>query len=421
MLTANFSRHGRPLAPDGTGHFVAWSAQSGFQVRTDRKVKGPDHLRVKDTIAPSIDSMIMTGYIELPWTRHRHEISAKERAIQETFERNFLECVRRPSICREELKLSSLSYTQDFGIVTQLYPGRRSTQKLARALREDDCSNNPHLEWSRQDILSALQNRQITISESDSETIFECRLALELADKTATFGFLELPKEVRMLVYEQALLHQGVFQHDSHAPPALFQTNQQVRQESREIFFSINCFRLRTRRCIIRRPDKTAKTHQTVRLHPYDLEWLQMIGSENVVRLPRLPFITPLGINRDEGIQLDLSIPDVSKWARSVKCGCRECRTKAPWTVGQQIEKSDKKKTWLDSCCSNPEILILYTKALEEKIRTRDSAQVAMNGFGERYGKGKSVKPTIEGLELLGGCIMQNFGRKEWIWSRCRD
>ncbi|THX46021.1 hypothetical protein D6D08_10327 [Aureobasidium pullulans] len=282
---------------------------------TDRKVKGSDHLR--------------------------------ERAIQETFERNFLECLQRPSICREELKLSSLSYTQDFGIVTQLYPGRRSTQRLARALREDDCSNNPYLKWSRRDILSALQNRQIAISEPDSESRCKCRLALKVADKTATFHFLELPKEVRMLVYEQALLHQGVFKHDSHAPPALLQINQQVRQESREIFFSINCFRLRTRRCIIRRSDKTAKTHQT---------------------------------------------------------------TKAPWTVGQQIEKSDKKKKWLDSCCSNPEILILYTKALEEEIRTRDSAQMAMNGFGERYGKGKSVKPTIEGLELLGGCIMQNFG-----------
>ncbi|THY31439.1 hypothetical protein D6D00_02287 [Aureobasidium pullulans] len=240
---------------------------------------------------------------------------------------------------------------EDFGIVTQLYPGRRSTRRLARALRQDDCSNNPHLEWSHQDILSALQNRQITISESDSESRFKCRLALELADKTATLRFLELPKEVRMLVYEQALLHQGVFKHDSHAPPALFQINQQVRQESREIFFSINCFRLRTRRCIIRRPNKTAKTHQTVRLHPYDLEWLQMIGSENVVRLRRLSFITPLGIDRGKGVQLDLSIPDVSKWARPVKCGCRECQTKAPWTVGQQIEKSDKKRKWLDSCC----------------------------------------------------------------------
>lgn len=224
-----------------------------------------------------------------------------------------------------------------------------------------------------------------------------------------------------MLVYEHALLHQGVFKHDSHAPPTLFQTNQQLRQESREIFFSFNCFRLRTRRCIIRRPDKTAKTHQTVRLHPYDLEWLQMIGSENVVRLRRLSFITPLGINRDDGVQLDLSISDVSKWARPVKCGCRKCQTKAPWTVGQQIEKSDEKKKWLDSCCSNPAILILHTKALEEEIRTRDSAQMAMNGFGERYGKGKSVKPTIEGLELLGGCIMQSFGRKEWIWKHCRN
>lgn len=288
-------------------------------------------------------------------------------------------------------------------------------------MREDDCFNNPHLEWSRQDILSALQNRQIAISEPDSESRCKCRLALEIADKTATFRFLELPKEVRMLVYEQALLHQGVFKPDSHTPPALLQINQQVRQESREIFFSINCFRLRTRRCIIRRSDKTAKTHQTVRLHPYDLEWLQMIGSENVVRLRRLSFITRLGINGGKGIQLDLSLPDVSRWAQPLKCGCRECQTKAPWTVGQQIEKSDKKKKWLDSCCSNPEILILYTKALEEEIRTRDSAQMAVNGFGERYGKGKSVKPTIEGLELLGGCIMQNFGRKEWIWSHCRD
>ncbi|THX21137.1 hypothetical protein D6D12_10130 [Aureobasidium pullulans] len=357
--------------------------------------------RVDSKFAPTERSKDQITYENYLWTRHRHEISAKERAIQETFERNFLECLQRPSICREELKLSSLSYTQDFGIVTQLYPGRRSTQRLARALREDDCSNNPYLKWSRRDILSALQNRQIAISEPDSESRCKCRLALKVADKTATFHFLELPKEVRMLVYEQALLHQGVFKHDSHAPPALLQINQQVRQESREIFFSINCFRLRTRRCIIRRSDKTAKTHQTVRF----------VDS----------FITRLGINGGKGIQLDLAIPDVSRWAQPLKCGCRECQTKAPWTVGQQIEKSDKKKKWLDSCCSNPEILILYTKALEEEIRTRDSAQMAMNGFGERYGKGKSVKPTIEGLELLGGCIMQNFGRKEWIWSHCRD
>lgn len=68
-------------------------------------------------------------------------------------------------------------------------------------MRADDCAMNNYLTWSRREIVNALKQRQILIPGIESISRTHCRIALEEADDRRSFQLMQLPKEVRLMVY----------------------------------------------------------------------------------------------------------------------------------------------------------------------------------------------------------------------------
>ena len=69
-----------------------------------------------------------------------------------------------------------------------------------------------------------------------------CRIALEEADDRRNFHFMQLPKEVRFMVYEAALSVEDVFVVRGSSKPALLSVSKQAQQEASGIFFRVNRF-----------------------------------------------------------------------------------------------------------------------------------------------------------------------------------
>ncbi|THX70128.1 hypothetical protein D6D05_08751 [Aureobasidium pullulans] len=142
------------------------------------------------------------------------ELSENGRKFRQKFEDLFLQCVDRQSICHSKL----ISMNDVFGstsIRMLLRPNAQSIRKLRRMLRADDCVMNNYLTWSRREIVNALVQCQILIPGIESMSRTHCRIALEEADDRRNFHFMQLPKEVRFMVYEAELkmfLSLGVLQ-----------------------------------------------------------------------------------------------------------------------------------------------------------------------------------------------------------------
>ena len=127
-------------------------------------------------------------------------------------------------------------------IRTLLRPNAQSIRKLRRMLRADDCVMNNYLTWSRREIVNALVQCQILIPGIESMSRTHCRIALEEADDRRNFHSMQLPKEVRFMVYEAALSVEDVFVVRGSSKPALLSVSKQAQQEASGIFFRVNRF-----------------------------------------------------------------------------------------------------------------------------------------------------------------------------------
>ncbi|THY15246.1 hypothetical protein D6D01_07952 [Aureobasidium pullulans] len=138
------------------------------------------------------------------------ELSENGRKVRQKFEDLFLQCLDRQSICRGEFipMFDVLSSTSTRSL---LRPNAQDIRKLRHKLRADDCAMNNYLTWSRREIMNALIQRQILIPGIESMSRTHCRIALEEADDRRSFHFMQLPKEVRFMVYEAALSVEDVF------------------------------------------------------------------------------------------------------------------------------------------------------------------------------------------------------------------
>lgn len=112
-------------------------------------------------------------------------------------------------------------------------------------MRADDCAMNNYLAWSRREIMNALIQRRILIPGIESMSRTHCRIALEEADDRRSFHLMQLPKEVRLMVYEAALSAEDDFVVRGSSKPALLSVSKQVQQEASEIFFRVNRFEFR--------------------------------------------------------------------------------------------------------------------------------------------------------------------------------
>jgi hypothetical protein len=135
------------------------------------------------------------------------ELSERGRLVRERFEDCFRACLAR-RFCRNKLGLWGPNRNKPTE-ETKLRPNSRNLKKLRKFLRQDDCVANPYLKWSRAELLTALTQRHVSVHGLQSMSRFACRMALEEADKHRTFQLMDLPAEVRTMVYKYALLSKG--------------------------------------------------------------------------------------------------------------------------------------------------------------------------------------------------------------------
>jgi hypothetical protein len=344
--------------------------------------------------------------------RGRLVLSKNQRKTRLKFEKLFRECFARPSICKGDLGDADQKYG---AVYTALVPSRRTVKRLQRLLREDNESRNPYLKWSREDCLTALSSRGIVLDDPDTMTRFECRIALEDADKNISFPFMALPREIRNMVYKHALHKPGFIKRAATVTPALFHTSKQVRKESQPVFLSINRFQLRT----YTRPVPERINGELIVQHPFFLNreddaWLLHIGSANVAKL-RYVTLTVRGdsIHWPDALHLDLACPDVSKWTRTLPCGCDEghelLQDSLSWCLKYYARIARESAAEAENATIMPEWWATRARWIagrdEDLQRGVLDAQDRMSTFNEQCGEGKSVAPTVDGLIILAGIV----------------
>ncbi|KAI4849239.1 hypothetical protein E4T44_03469 [Aureobasidium sp. EXF-8845] len=226
---------------------------------------------------------------------------------------------------------------------------------------------------------------------------FACRMALEEADEHRTFQLMDLPDELRVMIYEHALLSEGCFVVNDSKKPALLSVSRQVRQEASPLFFQINKFELRVKYHDNKFSDGLGPT----RLAGRELRWLKGIGSENVARIRNLSFVEK-HVADIHPTHLDLSHLQASQCARVRRCDtmCGECNASTRTLVAAELESYLKAVT--NPLSQRPLGLMPWLQArikrTEENI---DNLQDIVDKFAILCGSGKDVRPTIQGIDLL--------------------
>ncbi|KAI5201290.1 hypothetical protein E4T38_06172 [Aureobasidium subglaciale] len=165
-----------------------------------------------------------------PIYRYAEKLSLKTQKVPDRSEKLWLECRGYRTICSCNPLLES-----DRDWSTRLRPNSRNCRLLRRLLRQDDRETDPCLTWSRQDLVKALIGRRIQLSKVTTRCA--CRAALYAADQDFRFRFMDLPIEIRTIVYEEAL--HLVQAQDAQSNLPLLATNCQIKAEALNVFFRI--------------------------------------------------------------------------------------------------------------------------------------------------------------------------------------
>ncbi|THY06714.1 hypothetical protein D6D03_02138 [Aureobasidium pullulans] len=297
------------------------------------------------------------------------------RRARDSFEGQIQECRERDTI-----------YDKNRHFIDHAIPNARNRKQVHHLLYQDDCARNPYLQWGRQELMIALTQCKIPLPEQGEGSRFKCRAVLEKAirpSQSARSLLLDLPKEIRMMVYELALWQDtdepiDVVK-DPRTWPALSGVSRQVRQESTEVFLRTNRFRLHT----VNNP----RYHVSLSsLGPRSDKWdshpdygtnhfLQKIGTEGVTKLRRLSFAFG-----SREVQINLACLDASQWVEKA----RSSYERLPWrTLGEGLKFWQSKKQ---------KYVGISMFDITDSVR---------------------VKTTIEGLEILATAVLALFFPKD--------
>ncbi|THY97099.1 hypothetical protein D6C93_04574 [Aureobasidium pullulans] len=302
------------------------------------------------------------------------------------FEEIFEKCGKRDTICCCQLKAYPGFES------THMDPSRHNYHVLKKLLRQDDLTRNPYLRWSRQDLATALAARRIAIPDPDNNIRKVYRHALEVADTERRFPFMELSFDVRMIVYGYALTYETV----QTSRPSLLSVCRQIREEGSPTFFRVNDFH-------IHRESSGSKDILQSKIRRDTLQWLEMIGPSQVENLRNLLLQNK---GPTQPYRVDLSRGDTSMWSIAVRGHDHSlpscCQKKIQTRESILADTRGVGAEWLLPIMISLEMAELSfmgtIKSMEEAI---ERTQKGMNLFADKCGHGKSVKPTIEGIEMV--------------------
>lgn len=273
-------------------------------------------------------------------------------------------------------------------------PNSHNRAHLKRLLREDDDWHNPYAHLSKEDAQIELAARGIRLSEDANNSRYALRCALQAADDQRQIPFLRLPKEVRLLVYENVVNDDPV----GLACPPLLSANKQIKEEASTIFFRLTSFRL-----------TVYEGHYLVsapKFAPETRKWLNIIGPDGIKELRHVSIAS-----RDKEYNIDLSCPDAGQWSFTLrpvaytlqphhsrqKCSAREVKKVAEHIadIRDAVEEDE------EDLAEPDETLVHLKRLLKQNEYSQECLQNGMDTFVALCDEGKSVEPTIDGLEIL--------------------
>ncbi|KAG9685457.1 hypothetical protein KCU95_g12292, partial [Aureobasidium melanogenum] len=301
------------------------------------------------------------------------------------FEHMLKECNRSKTICCCQLR-TNLTW----------YGANRSHNRryLKRLLRRDDDSRNPYAHLSKEDAQIELAARGVCLKKDANNSRYALRCALQVADAQRQIDFLRLPKEVRLLVYEHVVSDDPV----GLARPTLLAVNKQIRDEASPIFFRLNSFRLDLYPgyYIANAPKFDLKTYK----------WLDLIGPDGIKELRNISLTS-----NNEEYNIDLSCGDAGQWSTTLrpraytsrphhsrqKCSARKTKTlEAHLADARKAVEGD-----VEDMAQSDKDLVYLKNLFKQKEFAHKCIQDGMDTFAALCGEGKSVEPTIDGLEIL--------------------
>ncbi|KAH0353098.1 hypothetical protein KCU81_g1874, partial [Aureobasidium melanogenum] len=225
------------------------------------------------------------------------------------------------------------------------------------------------------------------------------------AARTRSLHFLDLPEEIRMMIYRYALRRSRTNAQNSF--PALLAVNRQIREEASPTFYRVNRFLLNLQP----QPHTTSvelgfdsKTH----------EWLALIGPKHISNLRRVAFSFPATkfyhFEHNE-YHINLSRRDAGPWRFTINPGPeKEFRS-----LQGDIDEAEDYTYYAEIVeflrstglpIPNAVIDDFMQKAIKRYENALRRSQRVMDEFSDLCGEGKVVKPTIEGLEMIGRGLM---------------
>ncbi|KAG9601569.1 hypothetical protein KCU77_g2752, partial [Aureobasidium melanogenum] len=319
-----------------------------------------------------------SSQLYMDWAKFSQMLLAMDRVGQTRARRlqqfRFLlkECEQRDTICYCQLRVNLTANR------SSMRPNSRNRAYLKRLLRKDDDWHNLYAYLSKEDAQTDLAARGIRLDKDANDSRYALRFALQVADDQRQISFLRLPIEVRLLVYEHVVNDDPV----GLARPPLLSANKQIREEASPIFFRLTNFRL-------------------------DLE---IIGPDGIKELRKISFA-----NRNEEYNIDLTCPDAGQWTTTLrpraytpkphhsrqKCSARRAKTlEAHLADTRRAVEGD-----VEDMAQSGEDPVYLEKLLEYKESAHECVQNEMEMFAALCGEGKSVEPTIDGLEILVDAI----------------
>ncbi|KAL2033687.1 hypothetical protein VTO58DRAFT_104401 [Aureobasidium pullulans] len=289
------------------------------------------------------------------------------------------ECESRRSICHclyKDYDVRELDDKTLIKVTWGKHPFGRGDHSLTR---------RSYLTWNNDDLKACLRQRRITIPRSYVKANYV--KALVRNDKAHTFRFMDLPIELRFMIYNMALQFDtedpsrpGDLVYSEMVKPALLQTCRQIRQEGSAIFYRINRFFL----CY--------QKDEVLRFDPEYLQWmLDHVGTEN---LENLRYVTLVAFRPRHKklfvIDIDLHCRDPRKWiVRKISknkhiCSCKFFENGESHPILSQSVRED-------SLSASPETVNASIKTANE----------AIDKLWETCGDGGKLRLTVAALSDL--------------------
>lgn len=245
-------------------------------------------------------------------------------------------------------------------------------------LQEYDITQESYRRWTREELKKALKDRKIWPPNVHNKDPY--RTALEIADKNRQFAFMNLPKDIRMMVYDYALSFDKV---QKWCSPLLC-TGRAIREEGSATFFRLNRFRLHIFQGS---------------LHFKTMSWLHSIGPNNISNLRQVLIV----VDGHEAVEIDLRCKDASKWTFVMDEHSRfSCLRRNPETLDVRFER------WANFyLADNDRAAVAKRRQMAPHASNFDAAQKIMDDFVDACGEGKGVRPTIAGLRQLACCVFR--------------